>query len=246
MSIEALSWAFDQNLHPTQKVLLLAIANYSDEDGWCFPSQETLAEKSSLSVATVRRTTTKLVEAGLVEVELRYSHTTGYRTSNGYHLPLNVSGRPTAHRSTVSGRREPSVKSSTTRARGKTSEPEKVLIPEDFEVTEAMRSWAAEKFPAVDVDEQTERFIEHAQANGRMMVDWTATWRTWIRRADGFRGGGDIPPQPNTSPRGPVRNSGRYADRPPVPPAPFIPKVDLSDGFMPAFPPPLPYTRPDQ
>lgn len=227
-----MTWAFEQNLPANEKVLLLSIADYCDDDGWCFPSQEVLAEKASMSVATVRRLTTKLVERELLQFELRYSHTTGYRTSNGYRLPLNLSDRPTAHRSTVSGRREPSVNSLSSASAKKKPKPTATTIPEDFDVTPEMRSWAAAKCPGIDVDFETEKFIDHAHATGREMVDWVATWRTWMRRAEPKRppvqqtgrygGGGSLPPQQQR----------------PVPPAPIYPKVDLSDTFMPPFPEP--------
>lgn len=58
--------------------------------------------------------------------------------------------------------------------------------PADFEVTAEMRAWAAAKFPAVDVDAQTEAMRDHEYRTPRS--DWPATWRTWIRNAVNFGG----------------------------------------------------------
>ena len=64
-------------------------------------------------------------------------------------------------------------------------------IPDDFAVTDAMRTWAAEKAPGVDLDRATQRFIDYwtgesgAKASKR---DWVAAWRTWVGR-DADRGG---------------------------------------------------------
>lgn len=59
-------------------------------------------------------------------------------------------------------------------------------IPQDFAVTDAMRRWAADKAPAVDVDTETDQFRDHwaaATGKGSTKLDWVAAWRTWIRNA---------------------------------------------------------------
>lgn len=46
-----------------------------------------------------------------------------------------------------------------------------------------MRNWAAEKEPAVDLERETEKFVDHFTGTGDVKSDWGATWRNWIRRA---------------------------------------------------------------
>lgn len=58
--------------------------------------------------------------------------------------------------------------------------------PPTFVVTEQLRAWAAEKFPNVDVDAQTEAFMDHEFRTAKR--DWEAAWRGWIRRAPEFNG----------------------------------------------------------
>jgi hypothetical protein len=53
--------------------------------------------------------------------------------------------------------------------------------PKSFLVTDAMRAWATEKHPAIDVDAETEAFRDYTFA--RSMTDWPGTWRNWIRKA---------------------------------------------------------------
>lgn len=53
-------------------------------------------------------------------------------------------------------------------------------LPDDFAPTDAMRAWAAENAPGVDVDRATAKFINHAQANDRRQRDWPAAWRNWM------------------------------------------------------------------
>lgn len=51
-----MTWAVKQKVgNATGKAILLMLANYADEDGECFPSQEKLAGECECSVATVQR-----------------------------------------------------------------------------------------------------------------------------------------------------------------------------------------------
>lgn len=62
----------------------------------------------------------------------------------------------------------------------------KTAIDPEFEVTEKMREWAREKVPGVDIESETEKFVDYWLAHGKRMADWTATWRNWMRRAPQF------------------------------------------------------------
>jgi hypothetical protein len=59
-------------------------------------------------------------------------------------------------------------------------------IPDGFEVTAALRTWANERAPLVKLARETERFINHAKAHDRRQVDWEAAWRNWMLRAQEF------------------------------------------------------------
>lgn len=60
-------------------------------------------------------------------------------------------------------------------------------IPDDFAVTDDMAAWGRREFPHIDGRRQTELFVDHwrAQPGQRgVKLDWVATWRNWIRKAD--------------------------------------------------------------
>jgi hypothetical protein len=60
-------------------------------------------------------------------------------------------------------------------------------IPPDFAVTQTMVDWAREHTPHVDGRRETEQFIDYWQSKaGRdaTKVDWVATWRNSMRRAE--------------------------------------------------------------
>lgn len=63
------------------------------------------------------------------------------------------------------------------------SKKRKHSIPSDFCVTAEMRQWSDAKTPNLDVDHETQQFIDHYNAKGENALDWTAKWRTWMRNA---------------------------------------------------------------
>lgn len=59
-------------------------------------------------------------------------------------------------------------------------------IPDPFEITDAMRAWAVEGAPFIDLDRETSNFVDFwsgKSGQGATKVDWTATWRKWMRTA---------------------------------------------------------------
>jgi uncharacterized protein YdaU (DUF1376 family) len=70
----------------------------------------------------------------------------------------------------------------------------KTGLPDKFMVTPEMRSWASTDVPAVNLKTETENFCDYWRGAGGTKVDWVATWRTWMRKAQkdsqtGGRGG---------------------------------------------------------
>jgi len=59
----------------------------------------------------------------------------------------------------------------------------KVALPDDFQLTDARRSWARINTPGVDVQAEFDEFRDYVRARDWKMVDWEATWRNWLRKA---------------------------------------------------------------
>jgi hypothetical protein len=89
MSVAAISWAFKQHQEPGPKLLLLALANYADEHGCCWPSKDQLAADCSSSERSIRNYFVALEGAGLVTIQARYTEN-GRQTSNI--VRLNMEG----------------------------------------------------------------------------------------------------------------------------------------------------------
>lgn len=92
MSNEALTWAFKQELPMVQKFVLVALADYADEDGSCFPAHAKTAKRVGASVRTTQRAVRELADAGYIVIQTG-TRGNGSQTSNRYRL--NVGSTPT-------------------------------------------------------------------------------------------------------------------------------------------------------
>jgi len=86
MSGFAKIWAWEQRgLSPTEKCVLMGLADFHTENGGCFPSLKRVAELVNVSIDTVHRTIDKLIEKGLVRKQSRQKENGG-NNSNLYDL----------------------------------------------------------------------------------------------------------------------------------------------------------------
>lgn len=89
MSNEALTWAFKQDLPTVQKFVLVALADYADEAGTCFPSHRKTAERIGASRSTVRRAITELTNKGYLTY-VREHRADGTYKANRYSLKVGA------------------------------------------------------------------------------------------------------------------------------------------------------------
>lgn len=105
MSIRAMQWVWDlDGLKSGPKFVLLALADYADEEGSCFPGQDKIAARVACSVDTVARSLKILEEAGLITRTARRKEG-GYRTSDRFFL--HVGSQTRKLQGSVSPRNEP-------------------------------------------------------------------------------------------------------------------------------------------
>ena len=84
MSMKLVGFVLDTNLPPTETLLMLALSDYADEQGVCWPSKETLARRSRVSKRTVDKYINLLAENGWLKIEEHRG-----RKSNCYYLNIN-------------------------------------------------------------------------------------------------------------------------------------------------------------
>ena len=87
MSIAALNWAWRQKLPPMEKLALVAIADFADGTGSCFPGQGRLVDMTGMSQATLKRSIAAMETAGILSRERR-TDKRGHRTSDRYQLHM--------------------------------------------------------------------------------------------------------------------------------------------------------------
>lgn len=105
MSIECLNQALKiKGLTPTKKLILVLLANYSDEKGTCYPSYKHIADIIGLkTVKGIQKAIKEFEELGLLRVEHRILENGSY-TSNKYHLTLGrVLKEPSTEKDTTLG-----------------------------------------------------------------------------------------------------------------------------------------------
>ena len=187
MSIRLMNLAWQVQLTSTQKLVLIAMADWSNDEGICWPSIAKLANKTSLSERGLRKVIRNLEELGLVDTQEKPGK------GNLYHLTLDHGTTFPPPLNEVPPTPEP--RSSNTFIDTPMTQPplkrsaRQHVLPPDWNVGDEEINWALMKFPALtksEIDNETDRFRDYWIAEGKQKADWRATWRNWIRRSVEF------------------------------------------------------------
>lgn len=90
MSVRYLNLAFKMPTNPIETLVLVALADYADDDGYCFPGYESLIDKTKVSKATLAKTLHILEGAGFFDKKAHSSIGQGRRV-NTYTLLFSES-----------------------------------------------------------------------------------------------------------------------------------------------------------
>jgi hypothetical protein len=85
MSVQAIAWAFAQNLPCCKKFVLVALANFASADGECWPSQSTIANLCGITRTHVNVLLGELEASGHL-TRIQRVRNDGAQTSNLYRL----------------------------------------------------------------------------------------------------------------------------------------------------------------
>jgi DNA-binding transcriptional MocR family regulator len=191
-------------------MLLIALANFANGEGLCWPSIKSLAHDSDLGERHVSAELKELARDGYITIEEHAGKSNHYRLHLAQGVNCGSGVKPAigvnhsagvnhcASRTTVQGGGEPqftttpepqftqtvkrTVKEPSVRAKARP-----MPVPDDFEVTEKMYEWAAKNgWSRNQADRDTEQFLDYHRGKGSRQADWTATWRTWMRNTDRF------------------------------------------------------------
>jgi hypothetical protein len=213
MSIAALNWAFSlRGVSVSQKVVLISLANFSDESGYSFPAIKTIAEMSCMSDSSVRRALVDLCEREILRIDHRF-RADGSQTSSGYFLqltpPVNLTPPPcTVAPPPITGDTPYNHQSTTTITDDKSSVANKrgTRISEDWQPSQDDYNQALQMGLTVEqVDNEANKFRDYwigvPGAKG-VKLNWSATWRNRCRDVVEWRSGKAGKPNP-------VRDDGK-------------------------------------
>ncbi|MEF9606137.1 helix-turn-helix domain-containing protein, partial [Paracoccus sp. PXZ] len=71
MSVEAMAWVWKNGpTDPTERLVLLAIADHADDLGWCYPSMIGIATKACVTERGARGIVRRLEAGGWIAVKI--------------------------------------------------------------------------------------------------------------------------------------------------------------------------------
>lgn len=184
MSIALMSIVWKLDLPPGEKLVLLSLADQANDDGrQCWPSVETIAERSGQGIRTVRRALSSLEEKG----HLTRKHREG--TSTQYHVHPCQNGTPAKSaplpKTTMTPANLAPKPSRTTNTSIKRALPAN-WWPEDFgEGTESSAIVAG--WDEKTLRRHVEQFAAHHSAVGSKYTNWQAAWSKWVLNTEKFK-----------------------------------------------------------
>ena len=193
MSVRTMARVWEQSQHAgTNLLMLLAIADFADDDGQAYPAVPTLALKCRMTARNANLILSVLRKSG----ELIVRQNEGPKGTNKYLIPLKpaspLKGSSPLKRASSPPEAgfpkplnpasdEPSVNHQlTTRERPRRAS----CLPDDWSLPNEWMAWAIqEKGWTKDRCQQIASiFADHWRGKGEARVDWHATWRNWCRR----------------------------------------------------------------
>ncbi len=188
MSLDAMTWAFKQDLPCAQKFVLVALADHANVSGKCWPSQKLLAQKCGLTRPGVNRILRDLDASGHVTKSTR-KREDGANSSCNYQLNME----PTEADRVVTQPDTPPVEGDdniepldinpqlTTPPKG--VPPRGTRLSEDWQPDNDGLNYATER--GLDILETLTDFRLYWLARagaGATKTDWGLTWMSWCRK----------------------------------------------------------------
>lgn len=202
MSVKIMSAVWVVDLATTDKMVLLALADWSNDDGICWPSMNQLSVKTSLTDRAIRASVSRLKEAGHLTRQERPGKGVVYTVHPGTTFrperdaPRNETTQTPEGRSANTSRTiitSEAIASSVERAKPRPSRRcPAAWSPslEDMAVVDALGFSPGE----IERELATLRDFEFRTAH----ADWSATFRNWMRReAKNRRPNNDRPSRPD-------------------------------------------------
>ena len=184
----------------SERFVLLALADFANDQGECWPSMQRLAEKTCMTERGAQKIVRRLEADGWLTIGTgggrhgcnQYtinpepcSPFQEVETPNEVHperrSPPNVDAE-TPNKSAENPEHRSPEPSRITKEPSSKKKARMTSIPEDAVISETMLSIAeGEKISKAEALAQFEAFKGSAIAKGRMYANWDAAWRNWLR-----------------------------------------------------------------
>lgn len=188
-----------ETLGPTERLIMLALADHADDCGRCYPSIARLCQRTGLKDRAVQGNIKSLVSQGYITIVPN----AGQGLANLYFVratpapdapPQEMHPRTKRHKTPASNAPTPAAgapKPSLT-----INEPSEEAKPPAKRATSLPQNWVpsdrnlddarSRNFTDEEVHEQAAAFRDHHLARGTTFKDWDAAWRTWLGNARRF------------------------------------------------------------
>jgi hypothetical protein len=176
-----MSAIWDMDFSPVEKLVLLALADWANDDGVAWPSIVQLAKKTGCGERTVQRTLRQAEINGLLvrkevtgkgcsyRIDPRHAGTPATKSPVPESAPTPATLAPNTPVHTIP---QKTASSSRKRATG---------LPANFHpVMSGKTAATVDGWPPGRLDDELEHFAAHHLAKGTTSFDWQASWRTWV------------------------------------------------------------------
>ena len=185
---------------PTQKSVLISLADHANDQGICWPNIDTICERTCLSERTVQRAIDALVTTGLLVVNKRAGRSNVYTilspTTVASAPPCRSRQRDVIPRHSATQPPSPCHRTAVSVTPRTLSEPSRnpkepllltkraMTLPDNFTPNAKHNALAAEL--GVNLATELEKFCDHAKATGKRYKDWNAALNNWLRNSVRF------------------------------------------------------------
>lgn len=209
MSIKFMAWVWDEG--PSDKAeafLLLALADYSNDEGECWPAVASLAHKCRMSERGIQTVIRRLVDGGWLEIEAGG----GRKNCNLYRIKNPAGNAPRRKCTPQMSAETPQMNAKTPQMSAENPapaapEPSRTIkepliepplsptakkrracslpdgwVPSEKNIQDAL----SKNFTTTEIENEAESFRDYHLAKGSTFKDWDAAWRTWLRNSRKF------------------------------------------------------------
>lgn len=189
MSVRVMAKAWEADLPSTDKLVLLALADWSNDVGACWPSIRQLREKCGLSERAVQLVIKRLEKAGHLKRDVKVGKGVNY-TVTPRTTCTPADDAPPHEMPETPAPRAPNT--SRTTKLPKKDKPSLVAheLPDDWTPNQFGAGTQSRKivdgWPPGELDCQLEQFRAHHRKRGDKFKSWQDAWSTWVLNSRKF------------------------------------------------------------